>query len=94
MNRVSERRVIQPRRARHQDRALDADRVRSMADEGGCAGAAMDLRDQLAAAENAEPGRRRSGEVRLQQHLMWGVAGTVVGVLAAVCLERLRVARA
>jgi hypothetical protein len=63
------------------DYALDLDRTASMADEGGCAGAKMDLRDQLAdtrVVQRYRPSRPATTS------LLWGVAGLAVGLLAAL----------
>jgi hypothetical protein len=72
-------------RAPH-DRALDADRTASMADEGGSAGAAMDLREQLAAAHDVVAPRRRPQSYGL----WWGAAGAALGVAVALVLSRAR----
>jgi hypothetical protein len=67
------------------DYALDLDRTASMADEGGCAGAKMDLRDQLAdtrVVQRNRPTRPASTS------LLWGVAGLAAGLMAALMLRQ------
>ena len=90
MNRVSERTHPSPRNRtsplRNTDRALDADRSRSMADEGCCSGAAMELREQLADAQAAL--RQPRMRAALQSHALWGVAGAAAGLLFGVLLWR------
>ncbi|HKU37755.1 MAG TPA: hypothetical protein VJR89_06395 [Polyangiales bacterium] len=60
------------------DAALDRERTKSMADEGGMAGAEMDLAEQQSAAPLAVATRSRGWNVRLL------ISALAVGVAAAV----------
>ena len=74
------------RKERHaRDQRLDAERIASMADEGGRTGARMDLRDQL--ADDREHVLLRPE--RAARAWMWGLAGLAGGVLAALVIPRL-----
>jgi hypothetical protein len=85
MNRVSPRnsqrlRAGSGRSALDPD-ALDLNRVASMADEGGCSGAKMDLREQL--ADTRVIHRQRPG-APLATSLLWAAAGFAAGLLTIV----------
>lgn len=69
------------------DFALDAVRTASMADEGGCSGATMDLREQLADAAPFSPARNAR---LLQRHALWGAVGAVAGLATGLLLARVR----
>jgi hypothetical protein len=67
------------------DRALDQDRVASMADEGGSAAATVELHEQLAHARSLA-----SRPPHPKGSLIWGgpLAATAAGVLAGMLLWR------
>ena len=71
------------------DFALDAVRTASMADEGGCSGATMDLREQLA---DASPFSSRRSRDALQRHALWGAVGAVAGLAAGLLIARAQAA--
>ena len=76
-----------PRKEHHErERKLDADRIASMADEGGRAGARMELREQLRAQQE----RRR---VATNRALIWGAVGLASGVAAVLLIPRLYASR-
>lgn len=65
------------------DRALDLDRSASMADEGGCAAATVDLHEQLAHARSLA-----SRPPHPKRSLIWSgpLAATAAGILAGLLL--------
>ena len=66
------------------DKKLDADRIASMADEGGLAGARMELHGYL--PHDLEP--TRPPEPRLRA-LIWGALGLAAGVAVALLIPRM-----
>jgi len=61
--------------------ALDFDRVSSMADEGGCSGAKMDLRDQLA---DTRVIHRQRPAAPMAIPALWAGAGFAAGLLTVL----------
>jgi hypothetical protein len=95
MNRVSERKTgPHPRAAMRTprmhpgDRALDVDRTASMADEGGRAGAKMDLREQFADTQDLLP--CVSARAPMTQLFWLGAAGAAAGLATGLWLGRRR----
>ena len=73
------------------DCALDCDRSASMADEGGRAGATMDLREQVRGYDAAAAAAaRRHAPATSAAPLWWGAAGAAAGLAAGLWLRRRR----
>jgi hypothetical protein len=79
--RNSQRQYAGGPRGQRQNDPLDLDRTASMADEGGCSGAKMDLRDQLADTRIV---RRQPPMRPAATSLLLAGAGFAAGILAAV----------